>query len=80
MNREWVEARISISLPARGRTILGKRALTIFKTSLPFVVQNAMCARAYDLQRVQEFVETVEDSDYLRDHIVKEGFFRLSWC
>jgi predicted ABC-class ATPase len=74
VNSEWVEARISISLPARGRTILGRKALGIFKTSLPFMVQNALYAHAYDLQKVQDFVEAVEDSDHLRDQIVKEGF------
>ena len=80
MNSEWVEARISISLPARGRTILGRKALGIFKTSLPFVVQNALYAHAYDLQQVQDFVEAVEDSDHLRDQIVKEGLSCLRWC
>lgn len=73
MNAEWVEARISISLPARGRTILGRKALGVFKTSLPFVVENALYANAYNLQQVQGFVEAVEDSDSLRDQIVKEG-------
>lgn len=52
MNEEWVEARISISLPARGRTILGGQALGIFFSSLPFVVQNALQFNAYDYKDV----------------------------
>lgn len=77
MNSEWVEARISISLPARGRTILGRKALAIFKTSLPFVVDNALYAHAYNLQHIEGHVEAVEDSDFLRDRIVKEGSLDL---
>jgi predicted ABC-class ATPase len=72
-NADWVEARISISLPARGRTILGMKAQNIFTTSLPFVVQNALLFSAYDSNDVEAFVACIEDQDFLRNAIVEQG-------
>jgi Predicted ATPase of the ABC class len=73
VNQEWVEARISISLPARGRTILGGQALGIFNLSLPFVIQNALHYHAYDRQHLNAFVECIEDQDVLRSCIVTDS-------
>jgi predicted ABC-class ATPase len=73
VNQEWVEARISISLPARGRSILGNYALGILSTSLPYVVQKALLFDSYDLQDVTAFVECVEDQDHLRSAIVNDS-------
>lgn len=73
MNKEWVEARISIGLPARGRSILGNNALTMFTTSIPYVIQHSLMATAYDLDDMKAFVECAEDQDYLREAIVTNG-------
>lgn len=73
INQEWVEARISISLPARGRSILGTYALGIFATSLPYVVQKALLFSAYNQQDITAFIECVEDQDHLRSAIVNDS-------
>jgi predicted ABC-class ATPase len=73
VNKEWVEARISIGLPARGRTILGHSALQLFTTSLPYVIQHSMMSTAYDLQDLEAFVQCAEDQDYLRQKIITDG-------
>ena len=73
VNKEWVEARISIGLPARGRTILGHSALQLFTTSLPYVIQHSMMTTAYDLKDLEAFVQCAEDQDYLRQKIITDG-------
>lgn len=73
VNTDWVEARISIALPARGRTILGDKALRVLTTSLHYVVQNALHFNAYSAHDVEAFVASIEDQDILRDTIVDQG-------
>ena len=68
-----MEARVSIGLPARGRAILGNNALSIFASSVPYVIQNSLLASAYDLEEVKKFVECAEDQDVLRKYITTDG-------
>lgn len=68
-----MEARVSIGLPARGRSILGNNALSIFTSSVLYVIQNSLLATAYDLEEVRKFVECAEDQDYLRELIPRDG-------
>jgi predicted ABC-class ATPase len=73
VNSDWVEARINISLPARGRTILGSSALHILMNSLPGIVQKALFFKAYDRENLDAFVASIEDQDILRSAIVGQG-------
>lgn len=73
MNSDWVEARITISLPAKKRTVLGEQALEIFSSSLPFIVLNALYFSAYNPKYVKATVECNEDQDFLRDAIVADS-------
>lgn len=73
VNNEWVEARVSIGLPARGRSILGNNALSIFTSSVPYVIRNSLLSTAYDLEDVRKFVECAEDQNHLRELITRDG-------
>jgi predicted ABC-class ATPase len=73
-----VEARISISLPARGRTILGTKALTVFTASLPFVIEQALLASSCDAAAMTAFVESAEDQDFLRSAVVADSLYLIS--
>lgn len=77
MNPDWVEARITISLPAKKRTVLSEQALEIFSSSLPFLVRNTLYFDAYNPYLVKSTVECNEDQDFLRDAIVADSTMLL---
>ncbi len=66
VNSQYVEARFVVGLPARGRRILGKAAIQIFKDILPHIIQNSMYFSALNKELVEEHVDVVEDQDFLR--------------
>jgi predicted ABC-class ATPase len=61
-----LEARCTIALPARGRTVLGDWAATIIIDNLPRYVSQGLVFSSLDRSRLYRHVETVEDSDFLR--------------
>jgi hypothetical protein len=73
VNPDWVEARITISLPANKRTVLSEQALEIFSSSLPFLVRNTLYFDAYNPYLVKATVECNEDQDFLREAIVADS-------
>ena len=77
---DFVESRVSITLPASGRKVLGNAALDIFMTSLPFVVQNALLFSAYDSHDLETFISSVEDQDCLRKSVLEQGTTKLPTC
>ncbi|PHJ17092.1 atpase [Cystoisospora suis] len=67
---DTVEARLSISLPARGRSIEGRRAAQLLCDRLPQVARAAMYYRNLDKAEVERHVLSVEDQEYLRGMLV----------
>ena len=78
INSEWVEARISIGLPARGRTILGNLAFEILTKSVPYVIERSLNFAAYDAAELKAFVQCAEDQDVLRSFIQHDSTSFLS--
>lgn len=70
---DWVEARIEVGLPARGRTILGKEAETILVHRLPRIVEHALRWENVDDASGHAFVETVETHDQIRSLLPENG-------
>jgi len=64
-----VIAQITVNLPARGRTILGHAAETIFANSIPTMVDRCLCYRSLSAGRLKQHVEGVEDQVWLRDQL-----------
>jgi len=64
---EKVEARLTMGLPAAGRTILGRDAEEMFFRELPAVVIRGLCYESFKAEDVRAHVESVEDQDFLRE-------------
>ncbi len=70
---EWVEARLQIGLPARGRTILGREAETMLCQELPRIVEQALFWRNLPQPQVRRFVECIENQESIRGQLEEQG-------
>ncbi|HKH10732.1 MAG TPA: ABC-ATPase domain-containing protein [Rubrobacter sp.] len=66
VGRDFVEARMAVGLPARGRSVDGRAARAVLLEELPEVVRRALMPETLDLDGARLHVETVEDADHLR--------------
>eukprot|EP00536_Pseudo-nitzschia_multiseries_P016579 jgi/Psemu1/321049/estExt_fgenesh1_pm.C_11550001 len=64
-----IVAQITVNLPARGRSILGHAAETIFANTLPTMIERCLCYRSLSADRLREHIEQVEDQVWLRDQL-----------
>jgi predicted ABC-class ATPase len=69
----FVEARMAIGLPARGRTVDARAARTMLLEELPRVVSEALTPAGVDVEAARAHVETVEYADYLRNQLPDLG-------
>jgi predicted ABC-class ATPase len=70
---EFVEARMAVGLPARGRTVDARAARTMLLEELPRVVREALTAADVDVDALRAHVEVVEDADHLRSRLPELG-------
>lgn len=70
---EYVEVRFVVGLPARGRRILGRQAAEMLCDDIPQIVDRALLYRNLHSQELQHHIETVEDADWLRQQLAKQG-------
>jgi predicted ABC-class ATPase len=73
LDPEFVEARMAVGLPARGRTVDARAARTMLLEELPRVVREALTPAGVDVEEARAYVETVEDADYLRNRLPELG-------
>ena len=69
-----ITAQFTMNLPARGRTILGNKAMDIFARILPMFVQEgliyeAVCKKSQQKQ-MQHHIFCIEDQEYIRSQIL----------
>ncbi|RKD21553.1 Predicted ATPase of the ABC class [Caminicella sporogenes DSM 14501] len=69
-----LEARFEVGLPAIGRKILGKSAITIFFNALPKIVKNTLYFENIDKSKLINQVELAVDQHYLRNELKKKGY------
>jgi predicted ABC-class ATPase len=69
----FVEARMGVGLPARGRTVDARAAQTMLLEELPRVVREALTPAGVDPEAAHVHVEVVEDADYLRKRLPALG-------
>ncbi|HZB08367.1 MAG TPA: ABC-ATPase domain-containing protein [Rubrobacter sp.] len=65
----YVEARMAVGLPARGRSVDARAAKTVLLEELPEVVRGGLVPApkgGVDAERARLHIETVEDADHLR--------------
>ncbi len=70
---KFVEARMEIGLPARGRTVLGQQAEAMLLDELPAIVQNSLFYEQIDQQKVFRFAEYVENYFALQRQLKENG-------
>jgi|AntDeeMetagen192_2_1112575.scaffolds.fasta_scaffold00919_6 predicted ABC-class ATPase len=63
---DGVELRLTLNLPARGRTILGHQARKLICDLLPEAVLEAATAQRLDLEALEQHMAAVEDQEALR--------------
>ncbi len=64
-----VEARFTVGLPARGRTVLGRQATTLLCEALPSIGDRSLRYRALSSTDVERHVHAVEDQHALRERL-----------
>src|SRR5919112_696079 len=69
----FVEARMGVGLPARGRTVDARAAQTMLLEELPRVVREAFTPTGVDPEAAHVHVEVVEDADHLRKRLPALG-------
>ena len=73
VGRDFVEARMAVGLPARGRSVDSRAARAVLLEELPEVVNRALAPESFDLDRARLHVETIEDANNLRDLLPSLG-------
>ncbi|KAJ2872488.1 hypothetical protein FB639_004341, partial [Coemansia asiatica] len=68
-----IEARLTASLPAAGRTILGVTAQRMFLETLPQVVAETLVYAAVGHEELSALIKCVEDQEYLRAQLQSKG-------
>src|ERR671921_775781 len=72
----YVEARMAVGLPARGRSVDARAARTMLLEELPEVVRRGLVPApegGVDVERARLQVATIEDADYLRGLLPELG-------
>ncbi len=63
---QWVEARLSLGLPAQGRTILGRQAEAMLCQEVPKIAEDALQWKHVDQGRALAFVDCVDNQEAIR--------------
>eukprot|EP00931_Biecheleriopsis_adriatica_P115088 TRINITY_DN90924_c0_g1_i1.p1 TRINITY_DN90924_c0_g1~~TRINITY_DN90924_c0_g1_i1.p1 ORF type:complete len:683 (+),score=149.56 TRINITY_DN90924_c0_g1_i1:90-2051(+) len=71
-NTNYIEARITLALPARGRSVEGYRAAEIVG-GLCDAVEGALFYSSLDSQKLKQHIEAVEDQESLRTQLADLG-------
>jgi predicted ABC-class ATPase len=61
-----VEARFTVGLPSRGRTVMGAAASTLLTESVPEIVLASLVASAHAAEEIRRHADTNEDAHHLR--------------
>ena len=73
VNKEYVEARMEIGFPARGRSVLSKELEKILYDFLPKIVENSLLYKNINKNLLISQVKLVEDQEYIRAELKKQG-------
>jgi predicted ABC-class ATPase len=66
LERDFVEARIEVGLPAAGRRILGRQAAAVLTDVLPRLVERSLIWHALPQDDARAFVECIENQEHIR--------------
>jgi predicted ABC-class ATPase len=63
---DFIEARLSVGLPASGRRVLARQAQAILTEEIPKIVQRTLMYRSLDKESLELHINTLEDQVALR--------------
>ena len=66
---QWVEARLSLGLPAQGRTIMGRQAEAMFCQEMPEIAERALKWEHVDQERARAFVDCADNQESIRTQL-----------
>ncbi len=64
-----IEARFTVGLPARGRTVLGREAEALFFEDIPAIVTGSLLYATVDPENLARHIRANEDADHLRSSL-----------
>ncbi|MBU9720064.1 MULTISPECIES: ABC-ATPase domain-containing protein [Bacillaceae] len=67
MMKDVIEIRLSIGLPARGRSILGKQAEKLLCDYVPSIIEKSFTSYSRDL--LQKYITLADDQETIREYI-----------
>lgn len=70
---DFIEARIFVGLPAKGRKINADLAVQMLFEELPKIVKGALFAESLSLPELNTFLDTAEDALFLRESLAGAG-------
>lgn len=73
VNKEWVEARLRVNLPAQGRSIEGEKAARLVCYDLMDVVKRGLLGASLDHAEVWKHIQSIEDQTYARSILSNKG-------
>ncbi|WP_054948559.1 ABC-ATPase domain-containing protein [Numidum massiliense] len=71
---QFVEARLSVGLPASGRRILGRQAAQMLLEALPLLAEKALCTAAFDQAQLERRLKLVDNQQAIRAHMREKGW------
>ncbi|KAI9014628.1 hypothetical protein BC832DRAFT_545982 [Gaertneriomyces semiglobifer] len=75
---EYVEVRMTLSLPAQGRTILGRQASHLMTSVVPAIAFQTLEYSKLSSTDFKSFVDCIEDQDALRNAVVDAGLLAFA--
>jgi len=73
VNHDFIEARVSIGLPAEGRRVNSHHAGEMLFRDIPAIVNESMLFESLDRAELYRHIKTSEDADYLRNSLRELG-------
>lgn len=73
LEADWVEVRLTLGLPAQGRTVMGRQANDLLVDELPAIVQQALHWSAIDETEAFAFVNCADNQAHIRAELSQQG-------
>ena len=73
VNTDWTELRLSVNLPAHGRSIEGRKAASLVCERLVEAVGNGILASSLDQGDVWRHLQSIEDQEAARQLLAEQG-------
>ncbi|WBW97646.1 ABC-ATPase domain-containing protein [Oceanirhabdus sp. W0125-5] len=74
INKNSIEARLEIGLPAFGRKIAGKEASDMILGYLPKIIEKSINIKNINESSLARHIELAEDQEYIREELKKKGY------